>query len=97
MNDVTEQLVGSLNELLAFALVPAIRAGIGNAARRSLCSGAPPFQQRAGRYLQAGQLVNTFRNDYVAHQNKELADAELARTALKEWANGLVVIWKMHN
>lgn len=40
--------------------------------------------------------LNTFRNDYVAHQNKELADAELARTALKEWASGLMVIWRMH-
>jgi len=41
--------------------------------------------------------LNTFRNDYVAHQNKELADADLARTALKEWASGLTVIWRMHD
>lgn len=40
--------------------------------------------------------INTFRNDYVAHQNKELADATLARDALKEWSNGIVALWKSH-
>jgi type III restriction enzyme len=40
--------------------------------------------------------INTFRNDYVAHQNKELTDAALARKALGEWACGLRRIWKLH-
>jgi hypothetical protein len=40
--------------------------------------------------------INTFRNDYVAHQNKELTDSALARKALGEWASGLRQIWKLH-
>ena len=40
--------------------------------------------------------INTFRNDFVAHQNKELADSALARKALAEWAIGLRRIWKLH-
>ena len=40
--------------------------------------------------------INTFRNDYVAHQNKELTDAAVARSALAEWAGGLRQIWKLH-
>jgi type III restriction enzyme len=40
--------------------------------------------------------INTFRNDYIAHQDKELADATLARNALQEWASGLRLIWKLH-
>jgi type III restriction enzyme len=40
--------------------------------------------------------INIFRNDYVAHQNKELTDSVLARKALAEWASGLRRIWKLH-
>lgn len=40
--------------------------------------------------------INTFRNDYVAHQNKELTVSALARKALGEWVSGLRQIWKMH-
>ncbi len=40
--------------------------------------------------------INTFRNDYVAHQNKELTGATLARQALAEWAGGLRRIWRLH-
>ncbi len=40
--------------------------------------------------------INTFRNDYVAHQDKELTDSTLARKALEEWASGLRRIWKLH-
>ncbi len=40
--------------------------------------------------------INTFRNDYVAHQDKELTDSALARKALAEWASGLRRIWKLH-
>ena len=41
--------------------------------------------------------VNTFRNDYVAHQNKVLSDPTLARNALREWTTGLRQIWKLHS
>jgi hypothetical protein len=40
--------------------------------------------------------INTFRNDYVAHQNKDLTDSALARKALQEWASGLLRIWSLH-
>ncbi len=40
--------------------------------------------------------INTFRNDYIAHQTKELSDAQLAKAALSEWIKGLVVIWALH-
>lgn len=41
--------------------------------------------------------INTFRNDYVAHQEKELTDPVLARKALGEWALGLRRIWELHH
>ena len=40
--------------------------------------------------------INTFRNDFIAHQNRELTDAAVARAALTEWIGGLVAIWKIH-
>lgn len=40
--------------------------------------------------------LNSFRNDYVAHQQKELTDAALARRALTEWLVGLRAIWELH-
>ncbi|HTV76446.1 MAG TPA: hypothetical protein VMD57_05545, partial [Candidatus Baltobacteraceae bacterium] len=41
--------------------------------------------------------INTFRNDYVAHQEKQLTDPTLARKALGEWALGLRRIWELHH
>ncbi|HEY4301290.1 MAG TPA: DEAD/DEAH box helicase family protein [Candidatus Didemnitutus sp.] len=41
--------------------------------------------------------INTFRNDYIAHQKKELMDSVAAKTALATWAGGLVAIWRLHN
>ncbi|HEV2328878.1 MAG TPA: DEAD/DEAH box helicase family protein [Verrucomicrobiae bacterium] len=41
--------------------------------------------------------INTFRNDYVAHQEKELTDPVLARKALGEWALGLRRVWELHH
>jgi len=41
--------------------------------------------------------INTFRNDYVAHQEKKLTDPALARAALGEWAPGLRRIWELHH
>ena len=40
-------------------------------------------------------VINTFRNDYVAHQNKELVDAAKAKVALAEWVSGLCRIWRL--
>ena len=40
--------------------------------------------------------INTFRNDFIAHQNKELTDAALARSALTEWIAGVCRLWKLH-
>jgi type III restriction enzyme len=40
--------------------------------------------------------INTFRNNYIAHRDKQLADASLSRKALGEWASGLRRIWKLH-
>jgi len=42
-------------------------------------------------------VINTFRNDYVAHQEKELTDGVLARKALAEWSSGLRRIWELHH
>jgi len=56
-------------------------------------------QQFAGVASEIYKLVsniNTFRNDYVAHQNKDLTDSALARKALQEWASGLLRIWSLH-
>ena len=40
--------------------------------------------------------INTFRNDYIAHQNKELTDAVIAADALGEWVSGLCRIWRFY-
>ena len=37
--------------------------------------------------------IYSFRNEYVAHQDRELSDSELARKALQEWVRGLHRIW----
>ena len=41
--------------------------------------------------------INTFRNEYVAHEKKELTDSALAKAALATWAGGLVAIWRLHS
>jgi len=38
-------------------------------------------------------VIYSFRNEYVAHQDRELSDHELAKQALIQWANGLHWIW----
>ena len=40
--------------------------------------------------------INTFRNDYVAHQGRELMDVAEAKAALEEWVHGLMRIWALH-
>jgi len=37
--------------------------------------------------------IYTFRNEYIAHQDRELSDSELAKQALVQWADGLYRIW----
>ena len=37
--------------------------------------------------------IYSFRNEYIAHQDRELSDLELAKKALIQWANGLHRIW----
>ena len=37
--------------------------------------------------------IYSFRNEYVAHQDRELGDSELAKQALMQWSNGLHRIW----
>ncbi len=41
--------------------------------------------------------INTFRNDYVAHQEKELTDSSVARKNLEDWTIGLRRIWSLHH
>jgi len=36
--------------------------------------------------------IKDFRNHYVAHQSTELTDVKLARSALKQWIQGLMVL-----
>lgn len=40
--------------------------------------------------------INTFRNDYIAHQKKELTDTTMAKEALANWSGGLATIWRLH-
>ncbi len=40
--------------------------------------------------------INNFRNDYIAHQVKELSDPTIAKTGMIEWIAGLVAIWGLH-
>ena len=40
--------------------------------------------------------INTFRNNYIAHQDKELTDAVIAAEALGEWVSGLCRIWRFY-
>jgi len=39
------------------------------------------------------ESIYTFRNEYVAHQDRELSDPELAKQALVQWTSGLHQIW----
>jgi len=36
--------------------------------------------------------VYNFRNDYIAHEKKELSDTEVARQALGDWASTLATL-----
>ncbi len=43
--------------------------------------------------FQVADTIYTFRNEYVAHQDRELSDPGLAEKGLMEWAGGLYRIW----
>jgi type III restriction enzyme len=43
--------------------------------------------------FQVADTIYTFRNEYVAHQDRELSNPEIANQALIEWAEGLYRIW----
>ena len=40
--------------------------------------------------------INAFRNDYIAHQGRELTDAVIAKAAMTRWIAGLGKIWTLH-
>jgi len=37
--------------------------------------------------------IYSFRNEYIAHQEKELVDRGMARQAMVDWIQGLRRIW----
>jgi type III restriction enzyme len=39
--------------------------------------------------------IYSFRNEFIAHQERELSDAELARQALVSWIEGLSTIYSL--
>ena len=41
--------------------------------------------------------IKDFRNNYIAHQEKELTDKEMAQDALKSWIEGLLQIYRLHH
>jgi type III restriction enzyme len=41
--------------------------------------------------------INTFRNDYIAHQNRELSDIGLTKASLSEWITGIFQLWRLHH
>ena len=49
-----------------------------------------------GLYKLVDSLKN-FRNTCVAHQDKEILDKDAAKSALKEWIDGLIKIYKSHH
>lgn len=40
--------------------------------------------------------INDLRNDYIAHQAKELTDPVIAKAGMTGWIAGLVEIWRLH-
>jgi type III restriction enzyme len=41
--------------------------------------------------------IYNFRNEYIAHQERELSDPTLTRQALTEWVSGLYRVWRLHH
>ncbi len=72
-------------------------------AREETAPIGPVFQAVSHRFMGIAEgfyklvtQINTFRNDYIAHQNKELSDVKEARAALAEWVTGLCRVWELH-
>ncbi|MGA9451902.1 MAG: hypothetical protein WBW41_11245 [Verrucomicrobiia bacterium] len=54
------------------------------------------FSNFSGDDYKLVSRINSFRNDYIAHQNKKLTDAAMATGALGEWVYGLCRIWRFY-
>lgn len=52
-----------------------------------------PIEQVFINALSLIDKIYSFRNEYVAHQDRELSDSELAKQALIQWSSGLHRIW----
>jgi type III restriction enzyme len=46
--------------------------------------------------LPAVDAVYRFRNTYIAHQDEELCDEEVAREELRTWVTGLAALYAAH-
>ncbi|HQO21043.1 MAG TPA: DEAD/DEAH box helicase family protein [Acidobacteriota bacterium] len=57
--------------------------------------GFAPFKD--GGLYAAVKGMNDFRNQYVAHQEKELTDLETAKNGLRAWIRGLLALGKIEN
>jgi Type III restriction enzyme, res subunit len=83
--------IGLLRWCLQYSRKPNVAAGAVFAAVNRQFSDVP------SEIYRLVSNINTFRNDYVAHQEKQLTDPALARKALGEWALGLRRIWELHH
>jgi len=52
------------------------------------------FEAAKTDLLDTVDRIYSFRNEYIAHQEKELADRELAKEAMRDWISGLRRIWR---
>jgi type III restriction enzyme len=43
------------------------------------------------------KIITDFRNTYIAHQEKELTDIELAKEGLKAWTAGINRLYFVHH
>lgn len=79
--------IGLLRSCLDFALNDKTKiGGVFEAVRKK-------FQVKGGRdILVLVERINEFRNTYIAHQEKELKEAEVAGKELKVWIEGLKTI-----
>jgi type III restriction enzyme len=72
-------------------------------ARHSRRSVGGVFQAVRQRFSEVAQTdlhelidrVYSFRNEYIAHQERELSEPAIARQALSEWARGLHRVWSL--
>ena len=79
--------LGLLRSCLDFAVNGRVEiAGVFEAVKEAFS------RSRDAALLASVNEVNAFRNRYVAHQKQELREADLARTALKEWISTLAAL-----